>query len=275
MFPSLRQNVKTACRLFVQPINFYLHHMKNLPLSFLFFFLLLASSAQAQSIDKKTQEKAQEAYNRAIAFAQDGKYNEAITNLQDAIQKNPKYVDAYLSLAGVYGQVKNHQQSVAIYERAFALDSSYTFEYRLPYSINLAGLGQFDKALATINVLLERTNLNPNTRKAAEFRRKSFQFAVDYAANRDLDKYVFAPMNMGNGVNSAESEYFPSMPVEGNVMIFTRRLNNFNEDFFVSEKTAQNWDQARRLTGSINTTENEGAQVISQDGNWLVFTGCN
>ena len=271
MFPD--KNVKNVRHLLLPAINFYLQFMKNLRTALIVFLLLLANLSQAQS--GKTDKKAQEAYNRAIAAAQDGKYNDAVTSLQEAIQKDPKYVDAYLSLAGVYGQIKNHQQSVATYEKAFALDSVYTFEYRLPYSINLAGLGQFDKALAATNTLLARANLNPNTRKAAEFRRKSYQFAVDYAANKQVGQYVFAPQNMGSGINSAESEYFPSMPVEGNVMIFTRRLNNFNEDFFVSEQSSGAWDAARRLTGSINTTENEGAQVISQDGNWLVFTGCN
>ena len=82
-------------------------------------------------------------------------------------------------------------------------------------------------------------------------------------------------MNLGDGINTAESEYFPSLPVDGTEMVFTRRLNNFNEDFFVSEKQDTTWSAARRLTGSINTPQNEGAQVISQDGSWLVFTGCN
>lgn len=249
--------------------------MKNLRISLILLFLITALSSPAQSNTKAIDKKAQEAYNKALAFAQDGKYAEAITYLQEAIGRDGRYVDAYLSLAGVYGQTKAHQQSVSTYEKAFALDSNYTFEYRLPYSINLAGMGQFDKALAAVNILLTKTNLNPNTKKAAEFRRKSYQFAVDQAARKDLYSYVFAPQNLGDGVNSAESEYFPSMPVEGNVMIFTRRLNNFNEDFFVSEQNGGLWNAARRLTGSINTPENEGAQVISQDGNWLVFTGCN
>jgi outer membrane protein OmpA-like peptidoglycan-associated protein len=35
------------------------------------------------------------------------------------------------------------------------------------------------------------------------------------------------------------------------------------------------WRKAHPLEGDINTPENEGAQNISQDGQWLVFTGCN
>ena len=77
--------------------------------------------------------------------AQEGKYKDAIESLKEAIQRDGKYIDAYLSLAGVYGQTKQHEQSIETYEKAFALDSNYTSEYRLPYSINLAGLGNFNK----------------------------------------------------------------------------------------------------------------------------------
>lgn len=58
-------------------------------------------------------------------------------------------------------------------------------------------------------------------------------------------------------------------------MVFTRRENNDNEDFFISIKNGASWEPARRLTGSINTPQNEGAQIISQDGEWLVFAGNN
>ena len=114
-----------------------------------------------------------------------------------------------------------------------------------------------------------------STRKAAEYRKRSYQFAVDYAKAHAQDNYVFTPINLGDGINSEESEYFPSLPVDGNEMIFTRRLNNFNEDFFISEKKDGIWVKATKLLGNINTPQNEGAQNISQDGKWLVFTGCN
>ncbi|HUQ96166.1 MAG TPA: tetratricopeptide repeat protein, partial [Chitinophagaceae bacterium] len=249
--------------------------MKSLPFFCTFFFSLLVVSAQAQYDVSRINKKAVALYNTAIQQAQEGRYNQSITALEDALKQDANYVEAYLSLGGIYGQLKNHAQSVAYYEKAFALDSNYTSEYRLPYSINLAGLGQFDNALQTINALLSKTNLNPNTRKAAEYRKKTYQFAVDFEATHDSKSYDFKPRNLGDGINTAESEYFPSLPIEGSELVFTRRINNFNEDFFVSDKTGTDWSAARRLTGSINTPENEGAQVISQDASWLVFTACN
>ena len=231
--------------------------------------------SHAQYDVSRINKKTVAAYNSALQKAQDGQYAESIAALQDVIKKDAGYVDAYLSLAGIYGQLKDHEQSIAWYEKAFALDPNYTAEYQLPYSINLAGSGQFPKALQAINTLLAKSNLNPNTRKAAEYRKKTYQFAVDFEAGNTAKNYEFKPRNLGAGINTAESEYFPSMPVEGTEMVFTRRVNNFNEDFFLSEKTDTAWSAARRLTGSINTPENEGAQVISQDASWLVFTGCN
>lgn len=255
--------------------------MKNRIPSFLPFFIFLpiaigiSFSGYAQYDASKISKKAIDAYNKGLEFAQDQNFDEAIKFLQHAIDIDPKYIEPYLSLGGVYGQMKNYQQSVFYYEKAFAIDSAYTSLFRLPYSINLAGLGEFDKALNAITTLLSDPNISDNTKKAAEYRRKCYQFAVDYAKEHPNNSYVFAPKNLGDSINSTASEYFPSLTIDGKQMIFTRVINNNNEDFFGSHKIGDKWTKAVRLNGSINTPMNEGAQNISQDGNWLVFTGCN
>ena len=206
--------------------------------------------------------------------AEDGKLKDAIESLQEAIQRDGNYIEAYLSLGGIYGQLKNYELSASAYEKAFSLDSNYTSDFRLPYSINLAGMGDFEKALNTINALLSKPTIGANTKKAAEYRKKSYGFAVDFAKNHSNKNYVFSPQNLGDAINTFESEYFPTLTIDGSEMIFTRRLNNHNEDFFGSRKTASNWSNAVRLNGSINTPDNEAAQTISQDGNWLIFDAC-
>ncbi|GAA4737923.1 OmpA family protein [Flavisolibacter ginsenosidimutans] len=246
--------------------------MKNL---FVFLFFCSFLSASAQYDVTKIDRKAVALYERALQLTDANSYKESIPFFQQAIARDERYVDAYLSLAGVYGQLKDYDQSVAFYEKAFALDTAYTSDYWLPYSINLAGKGDFEKALQTVNKILAKPNLHPTTKKAAEYRQKCFQFAVDYAKTHPTANYVFAPKNLGDAVNSSESEYFPSMPVDGKILVFTRRLHNANEDFFASEKTATGWTNAVPLPGNINTSLNEGAQNISQDGTLLVFTACN
>lgn len=229
----------------------------------------------AQSDPSKIDKKAVAIYEKALELTDANKYREAIELLQQAINRDEHYVDAYLSLAGVYGQLKDYNQSVATYEKAMSMDTAYTADYLLPYSINLAGKGDFEKALQVISKLLTKANLHPTTKKAAEYRLKTYQFAVDYAKSHPAGSYVFAPQNLGDAVNSAESEYFPSMPIDGKLLVYTRRVGDFNEDFFASERESNAWGTAVRLPGQINTPQNEGAQNISQDGEWLVFTGCN
>ena len=172
--------------------------------------------------------------------------------------------------------MKNPGQSIQVYEKAYAIDSNYIPGYvRLSYSISLAEMGQFQKALHSVNSIFGLKEVDERTLKAAGYRKRSFEFAVDFE-NKHKDKnYVFTPKNLGDGVNTAEAEYFPSISIEGNKLIFTRLLNNRNEDFFGTIKNGDKWEKAQQLKCFINTPENEGAQNVSQDGKWLVFTACH
>ncbi|HVZ56363.1 MAG TPA: OmpA family protein [Chitinophagaceae bacterium] len=249
--------------------------MKNLLLAIAAcFYTLLAFPQQYQP--EKVNPKAVTIYNQALEKAQAGDYPAAIDLLRRSLALDSGYLDAYLSLAGVYGQRKEYEPSIAYYEKAFARDSDYTAEYLLPYSINLAGLGRFGEALQAIDHFFAR-NPPPNTAayKAAQYRRTCYQFAVDYAARHPENGYIYAPQNLGDSINSIESEYLPSLTIDGSELVFTRRVQNYNEDFYYSRRVDGRWSLAKPLEGNINTDQNEGAQSISQDGNWLVFTGCN
>ncbi|RYY38433.1 MAG: flagellar motor protein MotB [Chitinophagaceae bacterium] len=239
--------------------------------------LCLAAVGKAQYDPERISSKAQEAYENALTAVDHDDMNKAREYLLDAVRREPGYLEAYVSLAGVYSQLKDRKQSITNYEKAFAIDSNYLTEIRLPYAIALAGDGQFQKALDVVTALLAKTNIGNNTRKAADYRRRSFQFAVDWQKAHP-DNYVFNPRNLGAGINTAEAEYFPSLTIDGNDMIFTRRLGGRNEDFFLSHRepdaSGGKWGTAYHLNGSINTPMNEGAQNVSQDGNWLIFTGC-
>jgi len=249
--------------------------MKQLLILFTLIFIFLSSSAQPYD-PSKINKKAVALYNKAMERAQDGNLANAAGLWLEAIETDHKYLEAYLSLAGVYGQLKNYSSSIQYYEQAFALDSGYTIEFKLPYSINLARLGEFEKALNAINEYFAKDPpQNSTTYKAATFRKTCYQFAVDYAKKNANKNYVFAPQNVGDGINTAQSEYFPSLSIDGKELVFTRNVKSANEDFFSSEKKLGEWDIAKPMQGNVNTDQNEGAQNISQDGQWLVFTGCN
>ena len=246
-----------------------------------YFLFLISYLADAQWYDPlKVKTKATDIYLQAIANAQNGKLPVAIKMINDALKIEPKYVDAYLSIAGMYAELKDYNESVNQFEKAFSLDSVYTKNYLLPYSISLAGAGKFDKALNAVNTFLVIPKLNDRSIKAGEFRKKTYAFAIDYAKNHPLKNYVFNPQNLGDNINTKDPEYYPSLTIDGKKIVVTRRVNasqgKGNEDFYESELVNGKWSKAKPLEGNINSPQfNEGAQNISQNGQWLIFTGCN
>ena len=243
------------------------------------FLLLILNSlfliCTAQWYDpEKVNKKAGEVYGIAYEEAQEGKYNESIAHLAEALKLDAKFVDVYLSRAGIYANLKNYTASVSDFETALQMDSVYSKTYLLPYSISLAGKGNFVKALAAVNEFLNSPDLNKQSIQAGNYRKAVYEFAVEYAKNHPSGNYIFAPVNLGDSINSTALEYFPSLTIDGSKMIFTRRINN-DEDFYESNFMNGVWSKARPVGGKINTNFNEGAQNISQDGQWLIFTGCN
>ena len=244
------------------------------------FLLLLLISCSLHSKSQwydpeKVDHKANTIYNLAINKAQSDEYATAIKMINEALKIEPKFVDAYLSLAGIYANMKNYAASVNNFEKALALDSVYSADYLLPCSISLAGSGRFEDALKAVTTFLLNPKLNDRSIKAGQFRKKTYEFAVEYAKAHPEKNYVFAPQNLGDSINTTDLEYFPSLTIDSRKLIVTRRIKN-NEDFYESDWVDGKWSKAHPLPGNINsTTFNEGAQNISQDGKWLLFTGCN
>ena len=141
--------------------------------------LLITNFLIAQVSDPgKINPRAVKMYNEGIAKATENRFDDAISYLLQAIYLDSNYTDAYLSLAGVYGQMKKPALSVEYYEKALRRDTLATRVYKLPYAINLAGMGNFSKALDVVNQYLANSKLGETSRKAGEFRKRCFEFAL-------------------------------------------------------------------------------------------------
>ena len=132
--------------------------MKNI---FLFLFFISAMPCFSQSYNPdKINKKAIDLYERALVKAQEGQLKEAIEGLKKAIQTEANYADAILSLASVYGELKDYKSAIEQFEKGRAIDTAYFRFFYLPYSINLAGLGRFNDALNAINKFLTINELS-------------------------------------------------------------------------------------------------------------------
>jgi len=236
-----------------------------------FFFVGYITKAQTYN-PENINGKAVKLYAKAVTQIADGNLKEAIETLNKTIAADDNYLDAYLSLAGVYGEMKNYNNAVATYEKAFAKDSSYTNIYKLPYSINLAGAGKFTEALQQINAFLTIPNITSKSINAANYRKRNYEFAIDYQKKHPNNNYSFEPVNLGDSVNTERSEYYPTVSISDSLLVFTR-MSNTGENFVKSNFTNNHFTMAEIVEGSINNQALKGAATVSNDGEWLIFAG--
>lgn len=241
----------------------------------LFIFFLHSVTALAQWYNPEhVNKQAAEIYGKAYEDAQNEQYPAAMEKIALALQIDPNFVDAWLTRAGINANMKKYDSSVADFEKGLQLDSVYAADYYLPYSISLAGIGQFQRSLDAVNIFLKNKTLNERSLKAAKYRKSVYEFALAYDQQHPTKNYVFAPQNLGDSVNSIYPEYYPALTIDGKKLIFTRRVEG-DEDFYECELKNGSWSKAMPLSGEVNTNLNEGAQNISQDGECIIFTGCN
>lgn len=104
---------------------------------------------------------------------------------------------------------------------------------------------------------------------------------IDFRLHALAHPLPFEPQNLGSGVNTAYDEYLPSVTVDGQTMVFTRRFPRTSssaagvreeEDLYISHYMDGLWSKAERMAEPLNSNDNEGAQCMSQDGRIIFFT---
>src|ERR1700761_6931441 len=106
---------------------------------FVLIALLTGILARAQYNPDKVNKKAAQLYSKALELAQNDDFKAGIETLKQAVGIDRNFEDAWLSIAGMYGELKDYPNAIENYEKAKAIDSTYFKDYNLPYSINLAG----------------------------------------------------------------------------------------------------------------------------------------
>lgn len=230
--------------------------------------LSLDMSAQVVTYDK-AKKKAQKSFDDAQMAIREYRMTDAVDLLKDAVRQEPGFTDAYGQMTITYVELKKYKEAITNYETLKRLDSPSVRPAMLAYSKALAGEGRFAEALATVT-------LYNQTSKYKSPKAEALITAYTFATEAAKKPVPFKPHNLGDSINTKDPEYFPSLTIDGRTLVFTRRVNSKNEDFYVSEKDdSLGWMPAYSFGSPVNTANNEGAQSLSQDGNMLVFTGCN
>lgn len=232
---------------------------------FLMVLLLMADLAFAQQVPQKAMAH----YFQAKEYAQSTQWEEGIAELDKAIKIYPDYTEAKTLMADYFMAIKKYDTAVAILEACYRKEG---FQPRYIFFLAEACLriNQTDKAAYYAQQYLSQPLLNPGAMRKSEQIIRNAQFAAEAKKN----PVPFQPKNLGAAINTEHWEYFPYMTPDGKLLAFTRLQNN-QEDIYVSTKTEKGFSPAVSLGNIINTADNEGAETMNADGTLLFFTACN
>ncbi len=86
--------------------------------------LIVGCQPTAGSLTSSPAEEAQWHYNRGLGFYEEGAYDKAILEFNQAIELDPNYADAYNWRGNMYFFKGEYDQSTADYNKAIELDPS-------------------------------------------------------------------------------------------------------------------------------------------------------
>ena len=208
-------------------------------------------------------------------------YPKGINLMLQAIEKDPKFWEAHLVIAEFYEATKQYKDAIKHFEEALVINPNHTTTGSTYfYLANVQQLaGDYEGAIKNLNFYVQNRNANPDLVNQAYAMRENCEFASEAMKH----PYPFEPINMGPGINTKDPEYYPTITVDGKMILFTRRIDDQRvpvfkkqEDFYFSKLSERNiWGTAEAMPSNINTLLNEGAPTISADGRSLIFVACS
>lgn len=264
----------------------------KLKIYIMLLFLALLTAVQGQEYSTQNK-KAIKLYERAMETLYQGKNDAAINGLEQVLQEDDGFLEAHLVLADLMsnidlasmeenGEPSRHYRDEAKRHYRAVVESKRDFF--APAWVNLGKLElydrNYDEAIKCFETYLELDKRESETELDAKRGLKMARFRKEALAH----PVPFNPQNLGAAVNSRDDEYLPSLTADGQTLVFTRRFprkatttanTKEEEDLYVSTLNNGQWSRAERMPEPVNSTDNEGAQCISQDGRIMFYTACN
>ena len=251
----------------------------RLPILILIFFWIAVLCCSAQSLHTSS-EKALKKYNEGITAYDYVELSKAEAFFREAVSIDKHFYEAYIMLGELMMKQNRYAEASSNYRAAVKIDSLF-FK---PVFFNLANAelmtGDYYLAQTHYNVYQSLPGMSAINKAKAANALKNCEFAL-LAMKKPIP---FNPVSIGSGVNTKDDEYWPAITADGQTLMFTRQINKSNntgfrgivqEDFYISHYSENLWQLAYNAGAPLNSMQNEGAQTLSSDGNYMFFTGCN
>ncbi|MEI6310905.1 MAG: OmpA family protein [Bacteroidota bacterium] len=238
---------------------------------------ILFSSCYAQIVTiKNVDKKAGNYFNEARIALMEGQTDKSIEYLKMAVEVSPNFIDANSTLGQFYYSYKQDYTNAETYlSKAIELDPNYDLNNNITLAQIKLIQQKYDESIALCDKVIDSKDAAATER----LKKECTKIKNNCAFSREAMQHPvpFTPINMGNGVNSIQDEYFAALTADNQYVYFTRSNKGTNgEDIWYSTQNNKVWSTAQPVSSNINSPDNnEGAHTISPNGKYLIYTGCN
>jgi outer membrane protein OmpA-like peptidoglycan-associated protein len=208
-------------------------------------------------------------------------FTKAMDYLNQAQSKDPDYADIYIMKGDIFNFTLRSDLAMVNYQRAIDLIGDPD-----PMLYYIAGnegakCGEYEYALKTLQHFLQTglqySDVLPEVQKTIA----NCKFAIE--AKKNPMQYEL--VNLGSTINSEWDEYLAAITADDEQIVFTVKrprdkgtvcafcLNE--EDLYASRKSVGEWLPREALSAPVKSGYNEGAQCLSPDGKYLLYTMCD
>ena len=256
--------------------------MKKVLLILLTVFYVANSFSQNTMVTRKWRNKENDSLVKAQTIFEARNYPVALGYFEKILENHPNelYLRYVVGICGLY-RSDMHERSLEYLSETYVKNrKTNDIEYDLARAQHYNY--RFDDALTNLDDYLKKKSLT-------EVQKKEAHLIQDFCNNGKelIARPVNAKIeNIGNVVNTINSEYVPSISSDETTMIFTYKgeestggkqneLNQpdiygeYNEDVFITHKENGKWTKPVSMGPLINTNLNDAAISISNDGQKL------
>ena len=259
-------------------INRIMYNKLNIVYIILLFILTAFVPSQ---MNAQKSSKAAPLCEKAKKAMQLQDFTKAMGYLNQAQAKDPNYADIYIMKGDIFNFTLLSDSAMKNYQRA--IDIIGDPDPMLYYIAGNEGAkcGAYEYALKSLQLFLQKGIQYPEILPDAQKTIANCKFAIESMKN----PRSFELMNMGSGINSEWDEYLAALTADDEQIVFTVKrprdkgtvcafcLNE--EDLYSSHKSVGEWLPREELGAPVKSGYNEGAQCISPDGKYLLYTMCD
>lgn len=249
------------------------------------FFLIQAIQGQSDDCPEIDNNKAEKIFEKALKAFRQYSYSESVGYLNEVIDIEPEYVDAYFMLGIIYIEEPrvNLKQAKTNFERVIEICPGYDVYAHYHLARIAYGAREYEKAYTYIQYFLEdidliRTDDDYNEAVAI----------LDYSKfyTEMLNNPVPFNPSPVPGISTAEDEYLPIISPDNEVALFTRKQKiparrddltpqvKYRERFMVSSRWDEEFGPGDMMPYPFNLNDNEGGATLTIDNKELFYTLC-